>query len=98
MAERYVVPGLGGFEAWYNLTKRAVTCRVAHVCCWCQELIRSGARAEMSTHLFIDEEGRHFVRQWLHEECSDVMADAVDDLEDAYELYREWVNGAGPIF
>ena len=98
MSEHYVVEGLGGFEAWYDLTKKIVRCRTSHPCCWCNETIMPGMEAEMSTHLFIDDDGRHFQRLWLHRECIQPMAAAADESQVEYECYVEWMNDIQPNY
>ena len=67
-------------ELWPELSRKIVTTRADHVCCYCQEIIPSGQQARVDVGKTPDRDG---IRSWYYcRECLEGFWEA-DDYGDA---------------
>lgn len=57
-----------------EIGNKTVTCRKPHVCCWCNESIKVGEKAQAREYKWEGE----FTYDWMHPECYDAMLEDGD--------------------
>ena len=86
------------YEIWHDITKKIVTCRSDHTCLFCNEIIERGERAEYHKSIIVDDDGRNFHSEWIHEACVPLLEEAAELAKEEHNLYVEYLQGINPNY
>ena len=86
------------YEIWHDITKKMVICRADHTCLFCTETIRRGELAEYHKSVIVDDDGRQFHSEWIHEACVSLLAEAAEITQEEHELYLEYLQSINPNY